>query len=79
MRILGQIPHPQILISVFKSNNKFILKFEIGPFEQTYKFIESSDIHSYESVSALVTDVLLQNVFKIFDEMNLAYNKVLGS
>jgi len=73
MRILGQIPHPQLMISVFKSNNKFILKFEIGPFEQSYKFLESSEIDSFEAIQKIVTEEFIAKVFSVFDQMNESY------
>lgn len=77
MRILGQIPHPQLLISVFKSNNKFILKFEIGPFEQIYKFMESDVITGFDAVSNLVNDEWYKKVFAIFDQMNSNYKSLV--
>lgn len=77
MRILGQIPHAQLMISVFKSNNKFILKFEIGPFEQSYKFLESSEIDSFEAVQNIVTEDFIAKVFSIFDQMNGSYQKLI--
>ncbi len=73
MRHLGQIQHPQLVINVFKSNNKFILKFEIGPFEQSYKFLESVTIDSFDSIRKLVTDQFMDNVISIFDQMNAHY------
>ncbi|MBK8955776.1 MAG: hypothetical protein IPM34_09480 [Saprospiraceae bacterium] len=78
MRILGQIPHPQILISVFKSNNKFILKFEVGPFEQVYKFLESPELTSFEDVAALVSEDFLKDVFHFFDQMNVRYRSCIS-
>lgn len=76
MRLLGQIPHPQLLISVFKSNEKIILKFEIGPFEQTYKFLETELIYNTESIASLVNEELIKKVFGIFDEMNKNYKAI---
>ncbi len=78
MRLLGQIPHPDYLISVFKSNNKIILKFEIGPFEQTYKFLETELIHDANSVSKLIDEGILQSVKNIFDQMNTNYQNLHG-
>ncbi len=76
MRILGQIPHPDLNINVFKSGNKFILKFEAGPFEQSYKFIESDTIRGLEDLQNLVHDDLLKNIYRIFDQMNLEYKSM---
>ncbi|MBR9921723.1 MAG: hypothetical protein GYB31_12865 [Bacteroidetes bacterium] len=38
MRILGEIDHPRLKITVFKMDDKLSLKLEDGLFEQTYKF-----------------------------------------
>jgi len=76
MRLIGQIPHPKLLISVFKSNQKIIFKFEIGPFEQTYKFLETEQLNDLTSASVLVTEEWITDVFATFDEMNLHYKKI---
>lgn len=64
MRLLGQIAHPTLLISVFKSAGKIILKFEIGPFEQTYKFLETEKLHDSVSAEKLWTKIYLQKFLK---------------
>ncbi|MBK7232615.1 MAG: hypothetical protein IPH93_10215 [Saprospiraceae bacterium] len=76
MRLIGQIPHPKLLISVFKSNQKIIFKFEIGPFEQTYKFLETEQLNDLASATVLVTEEWITNVFATFDEMNQHYKKI---
>lgn len=40
MRIIAELPHPQCKISIFSMNQKFIVKFEQGPYEQSYKISE---------------------------------------
>ncbi len=79
MRIVGQIPHPSLLINVFKSGNKYILKFEAGPFEQSYKFLEADHLNSFEDIQKLINDKLLTDVFSIFDKMNLRYQETINS
>mgnify|MGYP001275747172 CR=1 FL=1 len=79
MRLIGQIPHASLIISVFKSNNKFILKFEVGPFEQTYKFLETDRLNDLEGIRQLVTEDCIAEVFKIFDTMNHHYKKLNSS
>ena len=76
MIILGQIPHPNLNITVFKSNNKYIVKFEIGPFEQSYKFLEANSISGFEDVSRLVDEVWLKEIFHVFDQMNKQYQRI---
>ncbi|MFN8332281.1 MAG: hypothetical protein U0T81_13875 [Saprospiraceae bacterium] len=57
---------------------KFILKFEAGPFEQVYKFMESEKFCDADSIRALVTQEVLKEVFSIFDQMNQNYQKING-
>lgn len=73
MRILGQIPHPELLITVFKSGNKLILKFEIGPFEQIYKFLETEKFSNFEDAVKLTTDAWIKDIYQIFNAMNASY------
>jgi hypothetical protein len=40
MRILAELPHPDCKITLFNMNQKYIVKFEQGPLEQSYKLSE---------------------------------------
>lgn len=40
MRIIAELPHPQCKISIFNMNQKYIIKFEQGTLEQSYKLSE---------------------------------------
>lgn len=40
MRVVQEFTQEDIRISVFSWNNKYILKFELGPMEQTFKISE---------------------------------------
>ena len=40
MRVVKEFTQEDIRISVFSWNNKFILKYEFGPMEQTFKVSE---------------------------------------
>ncbi|RZK42300.1 MAG: hypothetical protein EOO90_07810 [Pedobacter sp.] len=40
MRILAELPHPQFKITLFNMNQKYIVKFEQGQLEQSYKLSE---------------------------------------
>ena len=51
MRILAEIPHPDCKISVFYMNQKYIVKFEKGNFEQSYKISELDYVkHGYFAI-----------------------------
>lgn len=40
MRIIAELPHPECKISLFHMNQKYIVKFEQGTLEQSYKLSE---------------------------------------
>jgi hypothetical protein len=52
MRVVKEFIQDEIRISVFSWNNKFILKYEFGPMEQTFKvseldILEEADLDSF--------------------------------
>jgi hypothetical protein len=54
MRVVKEFVQEEIRISVFSWNNKYILKYELGPMEQTFKVsemdvLEESDLESFWS------------------------------
>lgn len=40
MRIIAELPHPDFKITLFNMNQKYIVKFEQGQLEQSYKLSE---------------------------------------
>ncbi len=69
MRIIDSIPHPQLRISIFSMNDKYQVKFEAGPYEQTYKF-EKDVVEGLEDLKTRVDDIFLEKVASIFREMH---------
>jgi len=54
MRVVKEFIQEEIRISIFSWNNKYILKYELGPMEQTFKVsemdvLEESDLESFWS------------------------------
>ncbi|EAZ83241.1 hypothetical protein [Algoriphagus machipongonensis] len=52
MRVVKEFIQEEIRVSVFSWNNKYILKYELGPMEQTFKIseldiLEESDLESF--------------------------------
>lgn len=76
MKTLGQIPHPEMLITIFMWNNKYLLKFEAGPYEQVYKIDAGAfdDINELKSrISAEFTD----SVAERFRQMNKDFSNLM--
>lgn len=40
MRVVAELPHPECKITIFNMNQKYIVKFEQGTLEQSYKLSE---------------------------------------
>lgn len=68
MRIVAEVPHPVMKISIFSWNEKYHLKFEAGPFEQTYK-VKQLDVTGVEDVKNMVTDDFCTKVLERFKAM----------
>lgn len=68
MRIVAEIPHPQTKITVFSWNNRYLIKFEFGFLEQTYKIAEM-DLTSEADLEAILSEAFIATVMKRFKEM----------
>ena len=68
MRIVKEIPHERYKIQLLQYNSKYIVKIELGQFEQTFK-IGELDVHSAEDVERMITPQLLSNCLTRFIEM----------
>lgn len=69
MRLVADIPHPHVKITLFSWNGKYLLKLERGPYEQTYK-VNELDVSGDEEVKAMLTEEFLANVAAIFKQMH---------
>jgi hypothetical protein len=74
MRIIGNIPHPSLTISIFSMNDKYQIRFEAGPMEQLFK-IPHTEVNGVEGIKQLVDDVFLQKITERFNEMYLSFKE----
>jgi hypothetical protein len=72
MRIIANIPHPTITISIFSMNDKYQIKFEAGPMEQIFK-LSHSEVNGIEGIKKLVDDEFMQKIMERFNEMFLSF------
>ena len=70
MRIVGQIEHPILKITVMQMNNRYVLKLEANMLEQTYKFNEDDKLRTMADIEKLVDETFLNECIKRFSEMN---------
>jgi hypothetical protein len=68
MRLVKEIPHDRYKIQIFNYNSKYIVKIELGQFEQTFK-IGETDVMGLGEVEKMITTELLSNCLKRFIEM----------
>jgi len=74
MRTLDTISHPQMYIAIMYMNEKFVVKFEIGPYEQVYKFTKemAADV---DAVKKLIDSEFQSDVMALFDKMHEGLKK----
>ena len=70
MRIIGQIEHPSLKITVFKMNERISVKFENEGYEQTFKLGQDDRLARLESVQQWVDAGMLEQVQITFQQMH---------
>lgn len=78
MRIIGNIEHPILKITVFKMENRISVKFESGLYEQTYKFRSGEGIESLADVEKIVDATFQAQVLQHLTLMNEIKNQAVG-
>ncbi|HAA11767.1 MAG TPA: hypothetical protein DCE41_08745 [Cytophagales bacterium] len=77
MRVLGDIPHKKFKVTLFGWNGKYLLKFELGSLEQTYKLDELD--YTDEEVKGLVADSeFMDAVGATFNSMGASLGQALS-
>ncbi len=70
MRIIGQIDHPTLKISVFKNENRTFLKFENGVSEITFKLGDDDRFKTVEAIQLIVDAPFLEAINTQFGAMH---------
>ena len=68
MRVVTEIAHPELKITIFHWNNRYLIKLEAGFFEQTFK-IQEYDVDSEKEVIKLVNDEFIRSAIDRFNQM----------
>jgi len=58
MRIVGEIEHPILKITIFHNENKYSVQIEDGQVSQTFKLREDSSLNSVDKLKALFSKEL---------------------
>lgn len=70
MRTIDSIPHQSMTISIFQMNDKYQVKFEAGPMEQTFKFTVE-EVRGVENLKKLINEEFIEKTRLRFNEMFL--------
>lgn len=74
MRIVKELNREDIKITIYSWNNKYLLKFEQGTLEQTFK-IGQTDVIDEQELINLIDDEFTQKVRQQFDLMAVAFGQ----
>lgn len=68
MRVIAEVPHSRFKIQIFLYNARYLVKIELGQYEQTFK-INESDVMGVEEVKKMITTELLTKCLHRFIAM----------
>lgn len=68
MRIVDYIPHESLMITLMEMNEKYILKLEGGPMEQTYK-LDKGRVSTSANMKILVDEIFVNECVEHFNSM----------
>lgn len=68
MRVIKTLRYPSITVSIFIMNDKYLVKLEAGPMEQTFK-MPVSDIAGVEAIEKLLDPEFMQKALARFNDM----------
>jgi hypothetical protein len=77
MRIVDEIPHELFKITVFSWNGKYIIKFELDKYEQTFKMDEKEV--NLTIIRKMIDEAFLDDIFQGFLKMREAFGKAYQS
>lgn len=77
MRVIGYLDTKGYKTTVFKNNDRFLVKFEADLLEQTFKFRESDQIKGLPDIKLLINQSFLADVNERFVQMEESCRKRL--
>lgn len=77
MRVVTEIPSEQFKITVYSWNGKYLVKFERGNYEQTYK-VSEMDLTGDVDIKKLVNDeAFLKVIAERFNDMSRTFREAV--
>lgn len=78
MRIIGEIQHPVLKITVFKTGDRTSVKFENERYEQTYKLGMDERLSGADTIRQWADPAFLEQVQQVFQQMHQAQIAATG-
>ncbi|MEM7571462.1 MAG: hypothetical protein AAF433_01125 [Bacteroidota bacterium] len=69
MRIIGEIPHPTLKITVFSTTTRFPVQFEDGDLAQIIRLRKGPQMDNLNDVKTWVDEQLISAIIRTFTEM----------
>jgi hypothetical protein len=76
MRVVKESSKDGIRLSIFSWNNKYLVKYELGPMEQTFK-VPEADVLLEEDLDGFFEGEFFDSVKARFKEMGESFQKKL--
>lgn len=76
MRVVSEKNKEGVRITIFDWNNKYLIKFEIGGMEQTFK-VSAMDVLEEASLEQLLEGEFFDRVKERFNEMHQSLQKAM--
>ena len=77
MRIVDEIVHPACKITILSWNQKYLVKLERGPIEQTFK-VPEFEVTGDEDIKALIDEEFMTEAIQRFYDMEASLMRALG-
>lgn len=75
MRVIAELPNPDCKITIFGMNQKYIIKFEQGNLEQSYKIAEVDIVNGVNGVFEILDEEFIKKALSNFDTMRSSFNE----
>lgn len=76
MRMIGNMVHEKCNITFFHWNNRYIIKLEAGPFEQTFK-VQEFDLAGEEELKKIVNEEFIAQSIARFEGMSRSLGEAM--
>lgn len=78
LRTIAIIPHPEVRISLFQYNDKYLIEIEGGSYRQTFK-ISTEAIRHPDDLKAMCNEPFIQSCIDRFRSMHADFQKTFQS